>query len=189
MLNFSVRRIIPFLGFIFGFNGFVQAQPPADYVNPFIGASTNAVSAKAYHGLGKTFPGAAYPFGMVQVSPNTVTGGDNGSGYSYEHTSIEGFAFTQMSGVGWYGDLGNLLVMPTVGASSMIYAMIGIYLGIILVNRKIKIVDTRKYLLFVLYICIGLAVSLLKPSSNFFAHAYSLFFGFIASMPKALRRG
>ena len=52
---------------------------------------------------------------MVQVSPNTITGGDNGSGYSYEHETIEGFAFTQMSGIGWYGDLGNLLVMPTVG--------------------------------------------------------------------------
>lgn len=65
--------------------------------------------------LGKTFPGATTPFGMVQVSPNTITGGDNGSGYSYEHETIEGFAFTQMSGIGWYGDLGNLLVMPTVG--------------------------------------------------------------------------
>jgi predicted alpha-1,2-mannosidase len=52
---------------------------------------------------------------MTQVSPNTITGGDNGPGYSYEHTSIEGFAFTQMSGIGWYGDLGNLLVMPTTG--------------------------------------------------------------------------
>ncbi len=55
------------------------------------------------------------PFGMVQLGPNTITGGDNGSGYSYEHTSLEGFAFTQMSGVGWYGDLGNFLVMPTTG--------------------------------------------------------------------------
>ncbi|MNI83988.1 hypothetical protein D3C73_1408520 [compost metagenome] len=52
---------------------------------------------------------------MVQVSPNTITGGDNSPGYSYEHRSIEGFAFTQMSGVGWYGDLGNFLVMPTIG--------------------------------------------------------------------------
>jgi len=85
----------------------------ASYVNPFIGASTN--TASSYHGLGKTFPGAATPFGMTQVSPNTITGGDNGSGYSYEHTSIEGFALTQMSGVGWYGDLGNFLVMPTTG--------------------------------------------------------------------------
>src|SRR5690606_16867410 len=63
----------------------------------------------------KTFPGAAKPFGMVQLSPNTYTGGDNGSGYSYEHTTIEGFAFTQMSGIGWYGDLGNFLVMPAAG--------------------------------------------------------------------------
>lgn len=88
---------------------------PSDYVNPFIGASTSVGAAGVYHGLGKTFPGATTPYGMVQVSPNTITGGDNGSGYSYEHTSIEGFAFTQMSGVGWYGDLGNFLVMPTTG--------------------------------------------------------------------------
>ena len=90
----------------------------ADYtalINPFIGASTSTGAAGAFHGLGKTFPGAATPFGMVQVSPNTITGGDNSSGYSYEHTSIEGFAMTQMSGVGWNGDLGNFLVMPTVG--------------------------------------------------------------------------
>lgn len=65
--------------------------------------------------MGKTIPGATSPFGLVQLSPNTITGGDNGPGYSDEHESIEGFAFTQMSGIGWYGDLGNFLVMPTVG--------------------------------------------------------------------------
>ncbi len=92
-----------------------QKKQPADYVNPFIGASTSVGDAGIYHGLGKTFPGAATPFGLVQVSPNTITGGDNGSGYSYEHTTIEGFAMTQMSGVGWFGDLGNFLVMPTTG--------------------------------------------------------------------------
>lgn len=87
----------------------------ASYVNPFIGASTSEGAASSYHGLGKTFPGAATPFGLVQLSPNTITGGDNGPGYSHEHTTIEGFAFTQMSGIGWYGDLGNFLVMPTTG--------------------------------------------------------------------------
>jgi len=92
-----------------------DTKQPADYVNPFIGASTNTEKAGASHGLGKTFPGAATPFGLVQLSPNTITGGDNGSGYSFEHTTIEGFAFTQMSGVGWYGDLGNFLVMPATG--------------------------------------------------------------------------
>lgn len=87
----------------------------ADYVNPFIGASTDVELAGAYHGLGKTFPGATTPFGMVQVSPQTITGGDNGPGYSYQHKTIEGFAMNNMSGIGWNGDLGNFLVMPTTG--------------------------------------------------------------------------
>ncbi|MES2810732.1 MAG: GH92 family glycosyl hydrolase [Bacteroidota bacterium] len=92
-----------------------QTKTPADYVDPFIGASTSAAKAGVLHGLGKTFPGAATPFGLVQVSPNTITGGDNGPGYSYEMEYLEGFAFTQMSGIGWYGDLGNLLTTPTTG--------------------------------------------------------------------------
>ena len=87
------------------------AKQPVDYVNPFIGASTDR-----QYGEGKTFPGATVPWGMVQVSPNTITGGDNAPGYSCEHKTIEGFAFTQMSGVGWYGDFGNFLVMPSVGS-------------------------------------------------------------------------
>ncbi len=92
-----------------------KAQRLSSFVNPMIGASSSAAAAGIYHGLGKTFPGATAPYGMVQVSPNTITGGDNGSGYSDEHTSIEGFAFTQMSGIGWYGDMGNFLVMPSNG--------------------------------------------------------------------------
>src|ERR1700730_9269464 len=116
LCNHYYKGVLAFLlltGFI-NKDGSAQSQP-ADYVNPFIGASTSAGKAGVFHGLGKTFPGAATPFGLVQLSPNTVTGGDNGSGYSYEHTSLEGFAFTQMSGVGWYGDLGNFLVMPATG--------------------------------------------------------------------------
>lgn len=97
-------------------NSLFAQKKLVDYVNPFIGASTSAAKAGDAAGLGKTFPGAATPFGLVQLSPNTITGGDNGSGYSHEHLTLEGFAFTQMSGVGWYGDLGNFLVMPTTGA-------------------------------------------------------------------------
>lgn len=96
--------------------GSKKSKRLSDYVNPFIGATTNTQMARAEHGLGKTFPGVATPWGMTQVSPNTITGGDNGSGYSFEHKTIEGFALTQMSGIGWYGDLGNFLVMPTTGA-------------------------------------------------------------------------
>lgn len=81
----------------------------SDLVNPMVGTTTSAYTG------GKTFPGATTPFGMVQLSPDTITGGDNGNGYDIEHHSIEGFSFTHMSGIGWYGDLGNLLVMPTTG--------------------------------------------------------------------------
>ena len=112
----KIRNYLLFFLFLFCVaQGNAKKKKPAEYVNPFIGASTSMAKAGNFAGLGKTFPGAATPFGMVQLSPNTITGGDNGSGYSYEHTSIEGFAMTQMSGVGWYGDLGNFLVMPTTG--------------------------------------------------------------------------
>lgn len=111
------KMIMPALSFVamIACTDEVQDFSPASCVNPFIGASTSVGDAGVYHGLGKTFPGATTPYGMVQVSPNTITGGDNASGYSYEHKTIEGFAFTQMSGVGWFGDLGNFLVMPTTG--------------------------------------------------------------------------
>jgi predicted alpha-1,2-mannosidase len=87
-----------------------EAANAIDAIHPITGASTSVAL-----GEGKTFPGVTTPFGMVQLSPDTVTGGDNASGYSYEHTTIEGFSFTHMSGVGWFGDFGNLLVMPTTG--------------------------------------------------------------------------
>jgi putative alpha-1,2-mannosidase len=82
----------------------------SDRINPLIGAST---SQKL--GEGKTFPGPSTPFGLVQLGPDTMTGGDNASGYSYDHTTIEGFSFARMSGVGWYGDFGNFLIMPSTG--------------------------------------------------------------------------
>jgi predicted alpha-1,2-mannosidase len=101
---------------LFGLNASqIHAQQPADYVNPMVGAVTYGEETTDVHGFGKTFPGAATPFGLVQLSPDTRTGGDNGPGYSWNHKTIEGFSFTHMSGIGWYGDLGNFLVMPTTG--------------------------------------------------------------------------
>jgi predicted alpha-1,2-mannosidase len=95
-------------------------KPPSSFINPLIGASTSSLL-----GEGKTFPGPTTPFGMVQLSPDTITGGikgpgyeydgDSAPGYSYEQGTIEGFSFTHMSGVGWYGDFGNLQLMPTTG--------------------------------------------------------------------------
>jgi len=92
----------------------LRAKEPADYVNPFIGAgSFEGTYKNAFHG--KNFPGATTPFGMVQLSPDTISGGDNGGGYSFTNSTVQGFSFNHLSGVGWYGDLGNFLVMATTG--------------------------------------------------------------------------
>ena len=92
----------------------------AKYIDPIIGTVGDEDQEEtSCHGGGKTHPGACTPGGMVQMSPDTITGGDNGTGYSYCHNTIEGFSFNHMSGIGWYGDLGNLQIMPIIGEASL----------------------------------------------------------------------
>ena len=82
------------------------AKSPVDYVNPMIGTD----------GHGHVFPGATVPFGMVQLSPDTRDNTwDGSSGYHYSDTSILGFSHNHLTGTGC-PDLGNILLMPTVGA-------------------------------------------------------------------------
>src|ERR1700754_3966005 len=72
------------------------AEPaPVDLVHPFVGTQN----------FGNTFPGAAAPFGMVQVSPDT--GGQGG--YDYKASAIYGFSQTHLSGVGCGGGGGTPL--------------------------------------------------------------------------------
>ncbi|MBE6653526.1 MAG: glycoside hydrolase family 92 protein [Ruminococcaceae bacterium] len=91
----------------------------SQYVSTKIG-TIGDMTATSFHGGGKTHPGAICPFGMVAFGPDTLEGGDNGSGYSYHHTTIDGFSINHMSGVGWYGDLGNFQVMPTTGKLNLL---------------------------------------------------------------------
>lgn len=87
-----------------------------EYVDTIVGAVGDIPQDVAFiAGGGKTYPGAVVPWGAVQFSPDTITGGDNGPGYSYHHTTIEGFSVNHLSGIGWYGDLGNFQIMPVVG--------------------------------------------------------------------------
>ncbi len=88
------------------------------YIDPIIGTVGDQKDT-SFHGGGKTHPGACTPCGMVQLSPDTVTGGDNGTGYNYCQNTIEGFSFNHMSGIGWYGDLGNIQVMPIIGETDL----------------------------------------------------------------------
>jgi len=61
------------------------------------------------------FPGAVYPFGMVQVSPDTrVKGRHTSAGYHYDDSTIIGFSHNHLSGTG-PGTLADGLFMPTTG--------------------------------------------------------------------------
>jgi predicted alpha-1,2-mannosidase len=86
-----------------------QPAQPVDSVNPFLGTGDH----------GHTYPGASAPFGMVQLSPDTNTEGwDHCSGYHYDDPMIQGFTHTHLTGTGC-GDLGDILLMPTVGGTQL----------------------------------------------------------------------
>ena len=94
--------------------------PPnlTQFVNPFIGTSPSAP-----YGAGNTFPGAAYPMGMVQWSPDTISNPDGG--YSYSDSEIKGLSLTHFSGRGCesYQDfpfmpyVGNIVYSPATHGS------------------------------------------------------------------------
>ena len=74
------------------------------FVNPFVGTDAH----------GHTFPGAVYPFGMIQLSPDTrpLPGDWDGcSGYHYSDEVIYGFSHTHLSGTGC-DDWCDILVTP-----------------------------------------------------------------------------
>ncbi len=113
-----MRKIIA-IAVLLTFQVSLFAQPATNYiqfVNPLIGTQR----------MGHTFPGATVPFGSVQLSPDTdqqphnIGGKYNKdtykycAGYQYEDKEIVGFSHTHFSGTG-HSDLGDFLVMPTVG--------------------------------------------------------------------------
>jgi predicted alpha-1,2-mannosidase len=88
-----------------GCDNFYNNHDFLDDVDPFIGTD----------GHGHTFPGAAFPFGMVQLSPDTRKDNwDACSGYHYTDSAILGFSHTHLSGTG-IGDYGDIRFMPATG--------------------------------------------------------------------------
>ncbi len=76
-----------------------------DYVRPLVGTD----------GYGNVYPGAQYPFGAIQISPDTDNDFyDAASGYKYSHNTIMGFSLNHLSGTG-IPDLGDFLFMPGIG--------------------------------------------------------------------------
>jgi predicted alpha-1,2-mannosidase len=80
-------------------------------VNPFIG------TGGIYYLSGNLFPGATTPFGMVRLSPDTISStgrrARNTSGYYYLDERMVGFSHTRLCGTG-ATDGGNFLVIPGV---------------------------------------------------------------------------
>lgn len=77
---------------------------PLKYVDPFICTEGDN---------GQLYPGASYPFGLVQLSPETE--GDSHVGYYYEDEYIEGFSHLRIPGGGSQGKGGGLLIKPGIG--------------------------------------------------------------------------
>ena len=66
-------------------------------------------------GEGNNYPGASYPFGMVQLSPDLCQAW---TGYKYNNNDIVGFSHTHLSGAGCE-ELGDFLVMPIIGPTCL----------------------------------------------------------------------
>jgi predicted alpha-1,2-mannosidase len=89
---------------------------PLPWVDTFI-----ATGGKGF-GQGSSYPGAAAPFGLVAVSPDTRTDGAHVSGfhnggYWYEDHLITGFSHIHLQGTG-APDYGNVLFFPADGFDS-----------------------------------------------------------------------
>ncbi|HPF00676.1 MAG TPA: GH92 family glycosyl hydrolase [Bacteroidales bacterium] len=96
-----MRPIFTTLLFLITISIFAQ-NDFSKYVNPFIGTG----------GHGHTYPGAQYPYGMMQLSPDTrKEGWDGCSGYHFSDSVILGFSHTHLSGTG-VSDYSDLLIMP-----------------------------------------------------------------------------
>ncbi len=73
-------------------------QPLTQYVNPFIGTSPGSGDPGFPGDSGDTFPGASYPMGMLQWSPDTLK--NIPGGYYYPDTTIKDLSLTHFSGRG-----------------------------------------------------------------------------------------
>jgi predicted alpha-1,2-mannosidase len=95
-----------------------SGAPAADltsHVNPFAGTRPGPGT----FGGGHNFPGAALPFGMVQLSPDTTPAAPHSGGYDHRDNHIRGFSLTHLSGAGCalYGDFPFLPTTEPVDSS------------------------------------------------------------------------
>ncbi|HWI74250.1 MAG TPA: hypothetical protein VNT55_19980, partial [Baekduia sp.] len=94
-----------------------RAADVAD-VDPFVGTGARVADIREGGGAGATTPGAAVPFGLVQMSPETAPAqAAFGAGYAWDDTRMRGFSPTHVSGTGC-AVFGDVPVLPLARAAS-----------------------------------------------------------------------
>ncbi len=88
----------------------------AALVDPLLGTGSGQPSYGIGNEGGHVFPGAAFPEGMVQWSPDTTSAA---GGYRYEQTVIHGFSLTHFSGRGC-SSYQDIPFLPIVGSAPRI---------------------------------------------------------------------
>lgn len=121
--------------------------------------------------------------------------------YSFQHASVLHLVFNSLAFIGFYRVLKNYIKylfpiivliaicasffsvysLPTVGASGMVYAMMGMYIGMILIGR-IKIVSKRDAWIGLVSLVLMFTISLFKESSNSLLHGVCIVMGFLFVM-------
>lgn len=117
-------RLISTLLFLLISLKLLQAQSPADFVNPFIGSSN----------FGTTNPGATLPHGLMNITPFNVMGSEENkfdkdarwwsTPYTSDNSYCTGFSQVNLSGVGC-PELGGLLLMATADSLTVDYKQYG----------------------------------------------------------------
>ena len=105
---------------LFGFTYNFTQPELTDYVNPLIGTAPGGSKFGFTGDSGDVFPGATYPAGMMQWSPDTTS--NIPGGYNYLDSTIKGFSLTHFSGRGCtaYQDIPFMpyLGLPTVSPAA-----------------------------------------------------------------------
>lgn len=104
LISFGIKAFL-FMYILSISQTFPQTEQLVDYIKPVIGTQ----------GEGNVYPGPVVPHGMVQLGPDTdKKDWGTASGYEYSDSVIIGFSMQHLSGTG-IPDLGDFLMMPSVG--------------------------------------------------------------------------
>lgn len=72
--------------------------------------------------------------------------------------------------------------IPTVGASGVIYAMIGLFISISIRGKRLRIVNAKMFFVYMMCVAISISLSTLKGNANNMCHIISLSSGLVIGL-------